>query len=108
MRPGGPLAAFLADGARRGAAFNRLVLREAGDRDEAGDGGPPHGIEVTHHDEAEHGEAVPWQDLPPEQRAKWRARLEKAGQWTGEMGETVFKGILFSEIAGAVGGLVGG
>ena len=35
-------------------------------------------------------------------------RLKKAGHWSEGMGETIFKGILFSELAGVVGGMMGG
>jgi hypothetical protein len=97
VQPGGPLAALLAHGAQRDNA--PLVLHDPND------GGKP---VVAEHDVDVHGPATTWEELPPEQRARWRARLQKAGHWADEMGESVFKGILFSEIAGAVRGVVGG
>lgn len=66
------------------------------------------GVQVEAHDESVHGPAVKWDELPPEQQDAWKNRLKDAGHWGEEMGETIFKGILFSEIAGIVGNIVGG
>ncbi|TPX11177.1 uncharacterized protein E0L32_000995 [Thyridium curvatum] len=78
-----------------------VVVRENA---EAGE----HGIEVT---SAPHDEAGPparsWEELPAEQRAAWKERLRRAGHWGEDMGESVFKGVLFSELAGVVGAMVG-
>ncbi|OLN83419.1 hypothetical protein CCHL11_02982 [Colletotrichum chlorophyti] len=60
------------------------------------------------HDEEVYGPAVSWDDLAPQQKKLWKERLAKAGHWTQNMGESVFKGILFGELAGAVGRAVGG
>ncbi|KAI3527838.1 hypothetical protein CPAR01_03206 [Colletotrichum paranaense] len=60
------------------------------------------------HDEEVYGPAVSWEDLAPQQKKLWKEKLSKAGHWTQNMGESVFKGILFGEIAGAVGRAVGG
>lgn len=68
----------------------------------------PAPLRVDAHDESTHGAASTWEDLPPEQRHAWRERLKAGGHWTADMGETIFKGILFSELAGAVGQMVGG
>ncbi|KAK3065781.1 hypothetical protein LTS18_002402, partial [Coniosporium uncinatum] len=49
-----------------------------------------------------------WAELTEEERAKWRHRLVEAGEWTVQEGETILKGILFSEYAGIVGEAVRG
>lgn len=49
-----------------------------------------------------------WEELGHEQRELWKERLKKSGYWAEEMGEVVLKGILFGELAGAVGAIVGG
>lgn len=54
------------------------------------------------------GTARSWEDLGPEQKALWKERLVRGGYWAESMGEAIFKGILFAELAGAVGGVVGG
>ena len=43
-----------------------------------------------------------WGELSEAQKAEWRDKLTKAGQWTKSMGETVLKGIAFHELAGVV------
>lgn len=68
----------------------------------AGDAGDE--VEIAaQHDEAAHGPARHWEDLSPEQRGAWRERLSRGGHWSAELGETLFKGILFAELAGVVG-----
>ncbi|KAG8161555.1 hypothetical protein KVR01_008542 [Diaporthe batatas] len=52
--------------------------------------------------------ATSWEDLAPEQKAAWKDRLKRAGHWAEEHGETIFKGVLFGELAGVVGGIVAG
>ncbi|KAI9714825.1 MAG: hypothetical protein M1820_000114 [Bogoriella megaspora] len=47
--------------------------------------------------------AKKWEDLEPHQQAAWREKLVKAGHWALEEGDTVLRGILFSEWAGIVG-----
>lgn len=54
------------------------------------------------------GSAKAWHDLSPEQRELWKARLTKNGHWADNMGEKIFKGVLFGELAGVVAGIVGG
>ncbi|KAK3295956.1 uncharacterized protein B0H64DRAFT_396934 [Chaetomium fimeti] len=61
---------------------------------------------VEGHDEERHGPARGWEELEEAQREAWRATLKKAGQWGEEMGEAVFRGVLFGEIAGVVGAMV--
>jgi hypothetical protein len=65
---------------------------------------------VRVHDESVHGpyEGVPWERLSPFQKAAWKKHLSEAGHWAEGMGETIFKGVLFGEIAGAVGQAVAG
>ncbi|KAI8302370.1 hypothetical protein K4K61_007972 [Colletotrichum sp. SAR11_59] len=60
------------------------------------------------HDEAVYGPAVSWDDLSAQQKKLWKEKLSKAGHWTQNMGESVFKGILFGELAGAVRQAVAG
>lgn len=69
------------------------------------DSGSPSELKVdTDHD----GSARSWEELGHEQQKLWRDRLKKGGYWAEDMGETVLKGILFGELAGAVGAMVGG
>lgn len=49
-----------------------------------------------------------WEDLGPEQKEAWKDRLRRSGHWAEEYGENIFKGILFGELAGVVGGIVAG
>jgi len=63
-------------------------------------------LKVDAHDEETHGPAVEWSELPREQKAAWKEKLKRAGHWGEEMGEAVFKGVLFGEIGGLVGGIV--
>jgi glycyl-tRNA synthetase len=48
-----------------------------------------------------------WDELGEAQRHGWRRRLVEAGRWTEQQGEAVLKGILFSQLAGAVGDMAG-
>lgn len=66
------------------------------------------GVRVDAHDEERHTGAKSWDELSLSQRTAWRKKLEKAGQWGEEMGETVLKGVLFAEIGGAIGQIVAG
>ncbi|KAL5612750.1 hypothetical protein BROUX41_004165 [Berkeleyomyces rouxiae] len=43
-----------------------------------------------------------WEDVSDEQKELWKTRLKDAGHWAEHMGEAVFKGILFGELAGVV------
>jgi prolactin regulatory element-binding protein len=47
--------------------------------------------------------AKKWEDLSKTQQERWRAKLIKAGAWSADYSETIFKGVFFSELAGAVG-----
>lgn len=44
-----------------------------------------------------------WEELNEREQASWKERLSEAGHWVEAQGEKVLKGILFSELAGAVG-----
>ncbi len=49
-----------------------------------------------------------WEELSESQKKSWKQKLVDAGHWAEQQGENVLKGVLFSEIAGAVGNMVGG
>lgn len=89
----GFLARFLAD---RQAHHGAVVLRD----DASGE------VRVADPDAGDAGTA--WDDLAPHQKMLWRERLIRGGYWAEDMGEKVFKGILFGELAGVVRGAVGG
>lgn len=50
-----------------------------------------------------HAHARKWEDLSESQQQRWKLRLVETGEWVESQGETVLKGIFFSELAGAVG-----
>ncbi|KAF1983394.1 hypothetical protein K402DRAFT_396633 [Aulographum hederae CBS 113979] len=52
-------------------------------------------------------DAKRWEQLSESEKSVWRQRVSKAGKWGVEEVETVLKGVLFSEYAGAVGRIVG-
>jgi prolactin regulatory element-binding protein len=47
--------------------------------------------------------AKKWEELSHSQQQQWKEKLKKAGAWSADYGETIFKGVFFSELAGAVG-----
>ncbi|KAF4580909.1 guanine nucleotide exchange factor-like protein [Ophiocordyceps camponoti-floridani] len=49
-----------------------------------------------------------WDELGDELRGAWRRRLREVRAWTQDMGEDVFRGVLFGEIAGVIGRVVQG
>ncbi|OCK80051.1 hypothetical protein K432DRAFT_434977 [Lepidopterella palustris CBS 459.81] len=51
----------------------------------------------------QHDDAKRWEELTQAERLRWKKKLTKAGMWAVEEGETVLKGIFFSEAAGLVG-----
>ncbi|KAH8653404.1 hypothetical protein BX600DRAFT_77663 [Xylariales sp. PMI_506] len=65
------------------------------------------GVQANIHDEELHGPAKSWDELDHQQRHLWKQRLQKTGHWAENLGETVFKGVLFGEIGGAIGAIVG-
>ena len=61
----------------------------------------------VHEGDEPHGGKT-WEELEHPQRQAWRKKLEDGGHWTEGFGETIFKGVMFGEIAGAVGQAVAG
>lgn len=49
-----------------------------------------------------------WEELSESQKRSWKQKLMDAGHWAEQQGENVLRGILFSELAGAVGNMVAG
>lgn len=68
----------------------------------------PEGVKVAMHKEGESHGGVKWEALSRDQKEKWKRKLRDAGHWAENMGETVLKGVVFGEIAGAVGQAVAG
>ncbi|KAI0550254.1 hypothetical protein F4679DRAFT_215142 [Xylaria curta] len=64
-------------------------------------------LHVDVHDEGAHGPATSWENLEKKDQDLWKQRLKKSGHWMEEMGESIFKGVLFGEIGGAIGNIVG-
>jgi prolactin regulatory element-binding protein len=53
----------------------------------------------------EHSKAKKWEELTQVEKEKWKQRLTKSGEWAAGQGETVLKGVFFSEVAGFIGHL---
>lgn len=73
-----------------------IVIRDAG----VGE------ISTELHQDAEliKGEALKkWEELSESQKKGWKRKLKDAGHWAENQGESVLKGILFSQLAGVVG-----
>ncbi|KAI0392314.1 hypothetical protein F5Y17DRAFT_436962 [Xylariaceae sp. FL0594] len=86
-------------------AQQKLVVRH----DDLGAVGPD-GLPALHvgvHDEETHGPAKSWEQLEKKDQDLWKQRLRRSGHWMEEMGESIFKGVLFGEIGGAIGNIVG-
>lgn len=66
------------------------------------------GVQVDLHNEDVHGPAKSWEQLGKREKELWKRRLQDAGHWAEGMGDNLFKGVLFGEIGGAVGRMVGG
>ncbi|KAK8057574.1 hypothetical protein PG996_011511 [Apiospora saccharicola] len=66
---------------------------------------PVYKVEI--HEEESHGPAKSWEELDEKDQHTWRKLLEKTGHWAENMGETVLKGVVFGEIGGAIGAMVG-
>jgi hypothetical protein len=49
-----------------------------------------------------------WDELELKEREAWKRKLADAGHWAEDLPETLLKGVLFGEIAGAVGQAVAG
>lgn len=71
--------------------------------------GDDNGVKAHIHDEEAQGPhgGKSWDELREEQKEGWREKLVEAGWWVEGMGETVLKGVVFGELAGAVGQAVG-
>ncbi|KAI1432732.1 hypothetical protein GGR50DRAFT_564781 [Xylaria sp. CBS 124048] len=70
----------------------------------------PNGLPALHvgiHDEEAHGPATSWENLEKEHQDLWKQRLKETGHWAEDMGESIFSGVLFGEIGGAIGNIVG-
>jgi hypothetical protein len=65
-------------------------------------------LEINVHDSDTHGSARTWDQLHANEQRAWKEKLHDAGAWTQNMGESVFKGVLFGELAGVVGRVVAG
>lgn len=67
-------------------------------------------IQARLHDEEAHGphDGRSWEELSDAQKKEWLERLREMGHWAGELPETLFKGVVFGEMAGAVGRGVAG
>ncbi|KAF2738155.1 hypothetical protein EJ04DRAFT_460039 [Polyplosphaeria fusca] len=55
-----------------------------------------------------HTEAKTWDDLSHTEQKKWKQKLVDAGMWAVDEGETILKGIFFSEMGGIVGQMAQG
>lgn len=86
------------------AQQQRLVIKHD---DSAADAAGLPDLHVAVHDEEVHGPATAWEELDPEKQRLWKQRLERTGHWVEDMGETIFKGVLFGEIGGAIGNIIG-
>ncbi|KAG5925344.1 hypothetical protein E4U42_004398 [Claviceps africana] len=78
------------------------------DTDTDGDAAPGESVQVDVHDAQSHGPGRQWDQLGVDEQLAWKERLREAGAWTQSMGESVFKGVLFGELAGMVGRAVAG
>ncbi|ESZ93035.1 hypothetical protein SBOR_6556 [Sclerotinia borealis F-4128] len=66
----------------------------------------PSSIKAVVHDKQIHKGGKSWEELAAPQRESWKRKLKEAGQWVEEMGETIFKGVVFGELGGMVGAVV--
>lgn len=55
-----------------------------------------------------HTEARKWEELDKHEQRRWKEKLADAGMWTIEEGETILKGIFFSEAGALVGRVAAG
>lgn len=85
---------------------NEKIFIQHDDEGEVGPDGLPN-LKAHVHDEETHGPAKTWDQMETREQFLWRQRLKKTGHWVEDMGETVFKGVLFGEIGGAIGAMVG-
>ncbi|KAI0022007.1 hypothetical protein F4780DRAFT_769921 [Xylariomycetidae sp. FL0641] len=64
-------------------------------------------LHVGVHNEEVHGPAKPWEEMDPQDRDAWKARLKKSGHWVEDMGESLFNGVLFGDVGGPINNIVG-
>ncbi|PNY23249.1 Uncharacterized protein TCAP_06791 [Tolypocladium capitatum] len=95
-------------GGKAPTAGETMVLFEAEHPQAAAAGQLAKVLAADVHDSDVHGPARTWDQLGAEERRIWRERLRETGAWTQGMGESVFKGILFGQIAGAIGHAMAG
>ncbi|KAJ4349706.1 uncharacterized protein N0V89_008323 [Didymosphaeria variabile] len=55
-----------------------------------------------------HTEAKKWEELDKHEQRRWKEKLADAGMWTIEEGETILKGVFFSEAGALVGRVAAG
>lgn len=101
------LASRLQDNKILGAG-QKLVLLEAPVHANGGKVAKKPQVHVDVHDSNAHRNAKTWDQLVADEQHAWKERLREAGAWTQHMGESVFKGVLFGELAGMVGRAVAG
>jgi prolactin regulatory element-binding protein len=56
----------------------------------------------------QHETAKRWDELSQEDQQLWKRKLQDAGMWAVEEGETILKSIFFGQIGGVIGGLAQG
>ncbi|KAG6013376.1 hypothetical protein E4U43_007323 [Claviceps pusilla] len=100
------LATFAGDKRILGAG-EKLVLLEPAAAPSVDDV-PRELVQVDVHNAESHGPGRRWEQLGDDEQHAWKERLREAGAWTQSMGESVFKGVLFGELAGMVGRAVAG
>lgn len=87
------------------AEHEQIVIRHA-DSGEVGPEGLPE-LKADIHNAEIHGPAKAWDEMETREQHLWKQRLEKTGHWVEDMGETIFNGVLFGEIGGPAGAMVG-
>ncbi|KND87932.1 hypothetical protein TOPH_07410, partial [Tolypocladium ophioglossoides CBS 100239] len=87
---------------------NHISKLAGGKAPAAGETMPARILTADVHNPDVHGPAKTWDQLGLEEKHVWRERLREAGAWTQGMGESVFEGILFGQIAGAIGDAMAG
>lgn len=97
---------------RLGSEPGVVVIRE---EEEEQEGANPTDVKARKITAGLHDEAVKgphggrtWQTLSPEEKEAWLVKLRVAGHWVEEMGETILKGVVFSQLGDAVGSVVTG
>lgn len=92
-------------------AHEKVIIRQQHDHHADLAAVDVHGLPVAWkaeiHDAETHGPAKSWDELDEKDQHVWRERLQKTGHWVEGMSETVLKGIVFGEIGGAIGAMVG-